>query len=174
MDGMTRFRAAKATEMRIEGALRLLVGVRRSGRGWIARCPAHDDRHPSLSIVKAADGRILLHCFAGCLVEMICEALGILVADLFPETAQDPYALRQAKRLREAEQRRRRQENYRAGLVVASRREAECLVLSARGTDFPSWDDSRQDAAVNAVAQGHAVLNEEMGDEAYAEWARKL
>ena len=148
--------------------------VRQSGRGWMARCPAHADKHPSLSIAEADDGRILVHCFAMCSTEEVCAALGIGIAELFPETAPDPYTLRQAKRLREAEQRRRRQENYRAMLVVASRREAECLVLSARGTDFPSWDDSRQDAAVNAVAQAHAVLNEEMGDVAYAEWARKL
>jgi hypothetical protein len=39
---------------------------RRSGRGWMARCPAHNDRQPSLSIADGADGRLLLYCFAGC------------------------------------------------------------------------------------------------------------
>ena len=38
----------------------------RNGRGWMACCPAHDDRTPSLSIADGAEGRILLTCFAGC------------------------------------------------------------------------------------------------------------
>ena len=42
------------------------LGGRRSGHGWVARCPAHRDRQPSLSIADGADGRILLTCFAGC------------------------------------------------------------------------------------------------------------
>lgn len=40
--------------------------ARRCGRGWIARCPAHDDRRPSLSITEARSGRPMLKCFAGC------------------------------------------------------------------------------------------------------------
>jgi putative DNA primase/helicase len=43
--------------------------------GWLGRCPAHDDRCPSLSI-KAVEDRILLHCFAGCSYEAITAALG--------------------------------------------------------------------------------------------------
>jgi hypothetical protein len=49
---------------------------------WLAHCPAHDDAKPSLSVTES-DGRILLHCFAGCSVDAICAALGISVADLF-------------------------------------------------------------------------------------------
>ncbi|MFA0746759.1 MAG: DNA primase, partial [Armatimonadota bacterium] len=49
---------------------------------WKAHCPAHDDAKPSLSVTES-DGRILLHCFAGCSVDAICAALGISVADLF-------------------------------------------------------------------------------------------
>jgi putative DNA primase/helicase len=48
---------------------------RRSGRGWMARCPAHDDRDPSLSIADGTDGRILLTCFAGCSWAAIRDAL---------------------------------------------------------------------------------------------------
>ena len=47
----------------------------RTGRGWIARCPAHDDRNPSLSIADGADGRILVTCFAGCSWMAIRDAL---------------------------------------------------------------------------------------------------
>lgn len=51
---------------------------------WIARCPAHDDREPSLQISEGADGRVLLKCFAGCSVDEITQALGIATRDLFP------------------------------------------------------------------------------------------
>jgi hypothetical protein len=50
----------------------------------MARCPAHGDKNPSLS-VRDENGRVLLHCFAGCTVESICEALQIRVSDLFSE-----------------------------------------------------------------------------------------
>jgi len=49
-----------------------------------ARCPAHDDHHPSLRIGIGADGRVLLHCHAGCTAEQIVAALGLKMADLFP------------------------------------------------------------------------------------------
>lgn len=41
------------------------LGGRKHGTGWTARCPAHDDRDPSLSIREAA-GKVLVHCHAGC------------------------------------------------------------------------------------------------------------
>ena len=52
---------------------------------WIAHCPAHDDRSPSLSIGAGDDGRALLHCHAGCSVSGICAALNIAKAELFPD-----------------------------------------------------------------------------------------
>jgi putative DNA primase/helicase len=52
-----------------------VLGGRRSGRSWVARCPAHDDRQPSLSIADGADGRLLLRCFAGCSWSAIQAAL---------------------------------------------------------------------------------------------------
>jgi hypothetical protein len=61
------------------------LNARRSGRGWIAKCPAHDDRTPSLSISEGADGRALCKCFAGCTPEEIVAALGMTMSDLFPE-----------------------------------------------------------------------------------------
>jgi DNA primase len=39
--------------------------ARRSGSSWMAKCPAHEDRNPSLSI-REVDGKVLLHCHAGC------------------------------------------------------------------------------------------------------------
>ena len=52
----------------------VLVEARRTGNGnWQARCPAHADRSPSLSIGVGSDGRILLHCLAGCALESEIE-----------------------------------------------------------------------------------------------------
>lgn len=61
-----------------------LQGVRVTGPDrWIARCPAHEDRAPSLSIREAED-RTLLHCFAGCSPLEVVESIGLTLTDLFP------------------------------------------------------------------------------------------
>ena len=56
-----------------------------SGVYWMARCTAHDDHNPSLSISEGADGRILLKCHAGCATESVLAALGLQARDLFAE-----------------------------------------------------------------------------------------
>ena len=61
-------------------------GCNPTGPAWksTARCPAHDDREPSLSIAEGVDGRALLWCFAGCSAEDIVQALGLTWPDMFP------------------------------------------------------------------------------------------
>jgi hypothetical protein len=86
-----------------ETILSRLEGVRRSGNAWIARCPAHKDKSPSLSIAIGHDGRILVHCFAGCAVHLILSALGLQLNDLFaqrllPATHEETRALRESAR----------------------------------------------------------------------------
>jgi len=51
---------------------------------WIARCPAHDDRNPSLSIKEGENGAVLLKCFAGCDIAAVVAAMGLELSDLFP------------------------------------------------------------------------------------------
>lgn len=76
----------------LEKILSPLQRVRKSSTGgWTARCPAHHDRHPSLSIGIGKDGRILLKCHAGCTVESIVAAIGLTLADLFPTTFTQPH-----------------------------------------------------------------------------------
>ena len=58
--------------------------ARRNGKGWIAKCPMHDDRDPSLSISEGLDGRALIKCHAGCDTNAVLAALGITLRDLFP------------------------------------------------------------------------------------------
>lgn len=64
-------------------------GLKKAGAGWAAQCPGHDDEHASLTIGKGEDGRVLLHCHAGCNPEDIVSALGMRMGDLFPAAAVD-------------------------------------------------------------------------------------
>lgn len=52
----------------------------------MARCPAHEDRNPSLSLKEGRDGRALLYCFAGCQLVDVVAALGLSMSDLFAES----------------------------------------------------------------------------------------
>ncbi|MGB5159992.1 MAG: DNA primase [Thermoanaerobaculia bacterium] len=69
-----------------ERVLDSLAGVRRTGPGrWLALCPAHEDRRPSLSVREGDDGRALLYCFAGCGAVEVLDSLGLKWGDLYPE-----------------------------------------------------------------------------------------
>jgi hypothetical protein len=62
-----------------------LDGVKGRNGSWVARCPAHEDRSPSLTVKELGDGRILMHCFAGCGTDAVLGVLGLSMGDLFPE-----------------------------------------------------------------------------------------
>jgi hypothetical protein len=74
--------------MPIATVLERFPDARRSGNGWIARCPAHEDRSPSLSIGEGNDGTILLHCHAGCKTEEILRARNLAWGDLKSESSR--------------------------------------------------------------------------------------
>lgn len=67
----------------LDRLLSRLEGVKRCGKRWRAKCPAHEDRTPSLSIVLGSDGRVLLFCFACCPLSNILAALDLRPRDLF-------------------------------------------------------------------------------------------
>lgn len=72
--------------MDVNALLTRLAGVRGNGdNAWVARCPAHEDKSPSLTVKALGDGRILMHCFAGCGTDNVLGALGLGMTDLFPE-----------------------------------------------------------------------------------------
>ncbi|MDE3023191.1 MAG: DNA primase [Pseudomonadota bacterium] len=80
--------------------LNQLTKVKRTGReSWIACCPAHSDKNPSMTITEKDDGRVLVHCFAGCSVDSILGAVGMTFDDLFPERVADPYAPTKPERM---------------------------------------------------------------------------
>lgn len=69
----------------VERLLQRLEKVRSTGRGsWLACCPSHEDRTPSLSLKEGDDDRVLLRCWAGCTAHEVVGALGMTLADLFP------------------------------------------------------------------------------------------
>ena len=78
-----------------------LERVRRRPAGAMARCPAHDDRNPSLSI-NVVDGKVLWKCHAGCSQDEVTEALRALGAIPPPEYSPPPawLTMKIAKRLR--------------------------------------------------------------------------
>ena len=71
---------------RLESALRAR-GSKKSGGNWT--CPAHDDANPSLSVRAVDDGKVLVHCHAGCSTEGVLEALSMTLADLYDERAPE-------------------------------------------------------------------------------------
>ena len=64
----------------------LLDKVKKKGdNSWIACCPGHDDKNPSL-VITEKDGKVLLHCFSHhCDVSDIVHAVGLELSDLFPK-----------------------------------------------------------------------------------------
>ena len=73
--------------------------VRQTGPGrWIARCPAHEDRGPSLSIRELPDGTVLVHDFAGCEPQAVLDTVGLAFSDLYPRHSSHQDHGRKAER----------------------------------------------------------------------------
>lgn len=64
-----------APPLALADVLAVLAGVRRAGAGWLAKCPAHHDVEPSLSIGAGTRQAVVLHCHAGCHFREIRAAL---------------------------------------------------------------------------------------------------
>lgn len=61
---------------------------------YIAPCPAHNDKSPSLSVTTGRNGGILIHCFGGCAVSDVCASVGVSTADLMPDSGYRQEGLR--------------------------------------------------------------------------------
>jgi len=143
--------------MTVEEFLPYLEAVRRSSGGYVACCPAHEDKSPSLSVREGEKG-ILVHCFAGCTLDEVCGALRLTLQDLFYITRQDPRTTREAIVRREQEQRRKALADAVAGLTIDALREAEYFILSRRGLDISAWSDFKLNEELNAFADAYALL----------------
>ena len=67
----------------IDVVLRVVGNFKRQVDGFVAPCPAHEDRRPSLRIAEGEDGRVLMKCRAGCPLPKVLQALGLTLKDLF-------------------------------------------------------------------------------------------
>jgi hypothetical protein len=104
-----------------------LERVRKSGRGWTARCPAHEDKTASLSITAGDQGQCLVHCFAGCSAAEVVAAAGLQMSDLFVKRLAENMTYAERAALKEYS----RQANWRAALNVLGF-ESKIVEIAAR------------------------------------------
>jgi len=72
----------------IENLISRLEVVKGRNGAWTARCPAHEDKSPSLAVREGEDGRVLLHCFGGCSTADVLASIGLDMSDLFPRVIE--------------------------------------------------------------------------------------
>ena len=122
------------------------LGGRKAGSGWTARCPAHDDRTPSLSIRDADDNKVLVHCHAGCDQERVITALR--TRGLWAEN--NPHFLLRTARRTSVERKRDQNDARRSEAALAIWQSAQPAqgtpvetYLASRGIDLPPPDALR-------------------------------
>ena len=147
--------------MTVDALLHRLEGVRSCGRGWKARCPAHEDRNPSLS-VHEGDRGILLRCWAGCSVNEICAAIGMTVRQMFFDDngPVDRDAIRRYQTRRQAERTRQRARGKR----IDALREAAAVIRAGTNLDISEWSDEQLDVALNRICDARELLEREGTD----------
>jgi hypothetical protein len=150
----------------IDVLLSRLDGVRRSGRGHVARCPAHADRTASLSLAEGDDGRVLVHCFAGCDVTTVLGAAGLDLSCLYPERGRDQSPMGRAQRREAAHA-----ANVEAAIAVCGF-EANVVLIAARDVaSGAALDDADRDQLAQAVAcidgARYALNGREIADRDY-------
>ncbi len=133
------------------------LGGRKIGAGWSARCPAHNDRTPSLSIRDADDGKVLVRCHAGCDQNAVIAALRL--RGLWPDA--DRRSPRQPTRhaVPEYETTRNRADRSQAALSIwrGSRPAKGTLVeiyLRSRGLNLPTTPSIRFHAGLKHPSGG--------------------
>lgn len=139
-----------------------LDGVRARGVGkWSAKCPAHDDKSPSLSVMEGEKG-ILVRCFAGCSLTDITQKLSVQVKELFFDgLSADPQQRREAKRQRAQEQAARYVTHQTEGRRLDALREAEHLIQSACGISIDGWSNDKLNGELNRLGDAYALLDSE-------------
>ena len=150
--------------MTLEDLLPRLAAVRRSSRGYQARCPAHDDRTPSLAVCEGERG-ILVKCWVGCELTAIMGKLGLEVKDLFYDGLPNPRQRREALQRRAKEQEAQRRAASATGRKADLFKQAEHLVQSARGMTIDAWPPAQLDKRLNCLADAYDVLWEEHHDQ---------
>jgi hypothetical protein len=129
--------------MTAEAFAALVEQARSTGSGrWQARCPSHSDTTPSLSVAAGRDGRVLLHCHAGCSLDAILAALKLERRDLYAGPRPSPTEQVALDMVRQERARRARAEGdeRRAAFDRARRWEAIVHQLGAKLARDPADD----------------------------------
>ena len=133
----------------IEKILSRMNGVKQTAPDrWQARCPAHDDRSPSLGIKELDDGKVLVNCFAGCGAVAILDAVGLSMSELFPTSSE----FAPSKPLRYSPR----------DVVKTLVTEGTILILALRniqsGEVLPNEDQARVEIAIKAIEKIRGAL----------------
>jgi len=131
--------------------------VRKCGSGYIAQCPAHEDKTASLSLTSGDDGRVLLHCFAGCSASDVVTSAGLTIGDLFIRRPTSEMTFAERAALRE----RGRQAQWCAALNVLGL-ESKIVQIAARdvrcGKRLSEEDTERLILACNRIDDAREAL----------------
>ena len=130
--------------------------VRKAGAGWSARCPAHQDKTASLSVTSGTDGKLLVHCFAGCSVHDVLGAIGLTINELFPQRLRDasPEARKelQALALKSRLQACANVLDHEAGVVLIAAGDV------AQGRVLPDGDHARLALATDRIRAARVAI----------------
>ncbi len=122
-------------------------GVRETGQGrYVSRCPAHDDRSPSLSITEADDGRTLVYCHGGCETEDVLAAVGMTFSDIMPERIGSDHGYKKLRQPFDARQ-----------VLAAASHELTVVRILANQIAGQLPEEDRQRAILAAERLGNAI-----------------
>jgi hypothetical protein len=146
--------------MTIDNFVQLLAETRPTSRGWRARCPAHQGKSFSLSIREAEDGRILVHCFAGCPTEIVCHALHLPVRELFGPSLQDAAEIQRARKQRGLYRWERERVQRDQAEAADAERKARRLIVSAKNVSIAKWSNDFILPTLNRLADAYGLIGE--------------
>ena len=134
-----------------------LESVRARGNGrHAARCPAHADKNPSLSISEGEKG-ILLKCWAGCPIAEICRSLGIEQRDLFFNALNSNPQRRQLPAPPARVDRRALAFQFELG-ALDLRMRAERVIEAGKGLHVAGLSDDELDRAIGHMDKAHTDI----------------
>ena len=150
-------RAVPLPTGQLSSILSRLQRVQQHGHGYRANCPRGHSSRGALSLSEGDDGRVMLHCFAGCSAADVVGVLGLTLADLYPQG--------DIRNLSPLERARRREltgiASWRSALGVLST-EATIIEVAAslieRGEPLTSEDTERVRLAAERIHDAREVL----------------
>ncbi len=122
--------------MSFETLLDRLDGVKHTGPGrFMARCPAHDDKSPSLGVKDCGDGVTVVNCLAGCETEDVLSAVGLTFSDLYPERIATEHSYKPVRQRFDARQALRVLRSEATLVAIAAENIAKGITLSDEDRD---------------------------------------